>query len=215
MDVSSYRGIDDDPIVSSPLAVITNLNVSVLILVWYMAMSGWSLGNYIGWVRHQKDVLDGKPPTELYLVFCILAMGVTVLVVAPILVYSGKYLQGSKKKNRWLSVGILIAFFFTDVPLFALDWTIYHKMQGTHPVPDITLVLRSISFCCAGFGTWIIILMRGTKYMFRTFKKSNDLFQITLLNAKNAQRARDGITTEFPKSKVGPEDMDTKVAKRL
>lgn len=194
--------IAEDPIVSSPFAVLTNINISIFVLVWYAITVNWNLVNYVAYLRFNAYRFEDKVHPFLYLAFCIIALGTVALVLAPLLVYTGKYVGTPKKRNRWLSAAIVIAFLVCDAPLFFIDGALYFYLGWFHPIPGIALLLRLISFLIFGVASWLILLHRGSKFLFRRFKSADDLRHLGRLQAKNAERARDGIRVKYPGSKV-------------
>lgn len=192
----------EDPIVSSPFAVLTNINISIFVLVWYVITVNWNLVSYVAYLRFHTDIFDSKIPSLLYLAFVIIAQGATYFVLAPLLLYTGKYVGSPKKRNWWLSMAILIAFSACDAPLFFIDGALFYYFGWFHPVPGITLVLRLISFVIFGVASWLIVLHRGSKFLFRRFRSADDLKHLGRLQAKNTERAREGIRVKYPGSKV-------------
>ena len=196
------NNIAEDPIVSSPFAVLTNINISIFVLVWYVITVNWSLVNYVAYLRFNSALFEDKVHPFLYLAFCIIAQAATYFILAPLLLYTGKYVGTPKKRNRWLSVAIVVAFLACDAPLFFIDGAIYFYLGWFHPVPAIALILRLISFLIFGTASWLIVLHRGSKFLFRRFRSADDLKHLGRLQAKNAERARDGIRVKYPGSKV-------------
>lgn len=183
-----------NPVSASPFAIISNYNLSIFYIMWHLVVTHWNLANYVAWVRFNGPLLGDRPNERLYVAFVVISSVLFWLVCGPLFFYTAKYKKSTKDRNRYLGLGIGLAYIFADVPLWLLDVSIVY-FHGFLSVVQVTaLILRSISFFLNSFVAWHIYLHRITKYLHRLYgKSSGELRAQALRDATRAQRARDGI----------------------
>lgn len=193
LSTNALQGYHDDPIVNSPFALVTTLNVSIFTLFWYIAVTHWNLANYVSWVRYNGDVLGSKPSPQLYLTFCVISEIILWLVAGPLLFYTAKYRRGDKDRNKYLSIAVTIAVIGMDVPLWLLDLTIVYY-HGMHSVVQVaTLILRSLSFFFGCVIVWQIYLHRICKYLQSRYENKDERRLIALAEDAAAMRKASGV----------------------
>ena len=199
LSVGSLHGYHDDPIVNSPFALVTSLNVSVFALLWYIALTHWNLSNYVAWVRYNSDLLNSQPPTQIYLAFVVLSEVILWVLSGPLFFYTAKYRRGQKDRNKYLSLGLLAAYLSSDVPFFILDLVIvyYHGIYSV--VQTCTLILRCISFFFGSIAVWQIYLHRMTKYLQSRYQSRDEQRMVALKEEEEATRREHGIKTHESK----------------
>lgn len=159
-DVANNKDVD-----STPFAFVSTYNIGIFYVLWYFFLTEWNLVNYVAWVRFNADLLDGKPPTEFYLILCVLAHVAYWLIGGGLFIRAAKYATDNKDRNRYLTAGIATLYFLTDVPLWMADVTIFYFYGLQNEIPAIVFFLRSISFLFNSIVTWHIYMHRIVKFL--------------------------------------------------
>jgi hypothetical protein len=99
------------------------------------------------------------------LVFVIVSVGLFWTFIGPALVYVAKYAGTQKDRNKWLTIALLVAFAFTDLPMFMCDITIVYYYGWVSAVQGISFVIRLISGFLGAVVTWFIYMWRLSKLL--------------------------------------------------
>lgn len=198
-EVANGKDVD-----ATPFAFVSTYNIGIFYVLWYFFLTQWNLVNYVAWVRFNSDLLDGKPPRELYLILCILAQVSYWFAGGFFFVRAAKYATDNKERNRYLTAGIATQYFLTDVPLWMADVSIFYFSGLPNEIPAIVFFLRSISFLFNSIVTWHIYMHRIVKFLHQRLwvgrvdareiatRKAKDMrakeFQARLKQQKKAER---------------------------
>ena len=187
----------DNAVLSSPFSWIGTYNISIFYWLWYLFVTHWNLANYVAFARVNDTLLNGKPSAGLYLAMVIFAMLAFWLVGGPMLFYSIQYAKGQKKRLRWLSLGLVIMYVVTDIPLWICDMSIVYFYGWMVPVQTITWVLRSFSFLFQTVIVWHIYLHRMSKLLHQwLWSKRTDLAEIAARQIKDAELVKRKAATK-------------------
>jgi hypothetical protein len=172
----------------TPFVLLSTYNVGIFYLLWYAIVDAWNLGNHVAWVRFNDGLLDGKPPSQLYLALVILAL-VSYFLIGGVLFYRGaKYAKDDKERNRYMSLGVAVQYALTDVPLWLADISIFYFLGWQTEVQSITFMLRTISFLFNSIITWHIYMHRIVKFLhMRLWASRIDTREIALRKAKETR----------------------------
>jgi hypothetical protein len=170
---------------ASPFMFISTYNVAIFYMLWYLVLNHWNLANHVAWVRFHTDLLNGRPPPQLYLTLVIIAEVVYFIVGGILLYRAAKYAKTDKERNRYLTGGIAVLYAFTDVPLWLADISIFYFLGWQSEVQSITFVLRSISFLGNSIVAWHIYMHRIVKFLHtRMWANRVDVRDIAMKKAK-------------------------------
>lgn len=185
---------EENPIINSPFAYLTNINISIIYFLWYFLLTFWNLGNYVAWVRFNDTLLSGTPSSRIYLAFVVISTMLFVLFAGPTFLYTAKYRYGVKSRNKWLSLAIGLSFLLADVPLWVCDTAIWYFYGWQSISQGITFVLRSMSFFSNSLVAWIVYMYKMTKLLQLWRADPAELEALVEEAEKKMARQRKGIT---------------------
>lgn len=183
----------NDPLINSPFALVSTLNVALTYLVWYVAVTHWSLANYVSWVRHNDRLLGNQPNEKVYLTFVVIAEILLWGLGGPLFFYAAKYRKSQKDRNRMLFYGILTFFALSDIPLFALDLSISYFYGSRSVVQMTTTILRGISFFVSATLAWQLYVHRAVKFLQAKYESAEERERLAMQERKSAERKAAGI----------------------
>jgi hypothetical protein len=186
----------DDPIVNSPFALSSTLNISIAYMLWYTIITHWSLANYVSWVRQNDTLLGNTPSPKLYLAFVVLSEVLLWGVSGPLFFYAAKYRKSQKDRNMILFIGIAVFWLVSDVPLFAMDLAIMYYYDFQSVVQTATMILRSISFFVGATLSWLMYVHRLSKFLNSRYESAEEQEMVAKQQQQEAFRAAKGLKSE-------------------
>jgi len=199
LNSDTFRAFQDDPILYSPLALVTTVNVAFVYLLWYIAVTHWNVANYAAWVRFNGPLLGNTPSTQLYLGFVVLSEIVLWLVGGPLLFYAARYPKGRRHRNTYLGLAIALTWLGSDIPLFVLDVTIAYNYGLFAVVQVSALLLRGISFFAGGVVTWQMYLFYMSKILQRRYETNDERRLLAEREELETARRAMGIRSAVPR----------------
>jgi hypothetical protein len=158
------------------------------------------MANYVAWVRYNDALLDGQPPPQLYLAFVVISEVTLWTISGPLFFYTAKYRRGQRDRNKYLSFGLLAAYFTSDVPFFFLDISIVYFHGMFSVVQVTTIILRGISFFFGSVLVWQIYLHAITKYLHERYHTREEQRQVAL--REETEAAKRGLGIKSSESKI-------------
>lgn len=191
-----HAGGSDDPIVNSPFALASTVNVSIAYMLWYVIVTHWNLANYVAWVRHNEALIGDYPNPKLYLAFVVLSEVLLWGISGPLFFYAAKYRKSQKDRNTILFLGIAVFWLVSDVPLFAMDLSMIYYYQYQSVVQTTTMILRSISFFVGATLSWHMYVHRMTKFLHARYETPEEQERLAKQQQEEALRVAKGLKTE-------------------
>jgi hypothetical protein len=195
-DTDGYGGDLDDPIVNSPFALASTLNISIAYMLWYVIITHWNLANYVAWVRNNDALLGNYPSPKLYLAFVVLSEVLLWGVSGPLFFYAAKYRKSQKDRNYILFLGIAVFWLVSDVPLFAMDLAIIYYYDYQSVVQTTTMILRSISFFVGATLSWQMYVHRMSKFLYMRYENPEEQERLREQQQTEALRVAKGLKTD-------------------
>lgn len=143
----------------APIKILEELPLALFFLFWYLVDTMFSLINYVVWVRYNEDML-GINCVRSYLAFVIIGSIVYFSITGVFFLWSMKYHENKKDERNKLIAGVVFVYFFSDFPIFIIEFYIAYYWGYHHTIQALSFMLTIVSWAFGSATVWFSYMWR-------------------------------------------------------
>jgi hypothetical protein len=139
----------------NPITEITHSPLYPMVLLTiYLFAIGFTIGNYTGYFRFNKDVY-GDSFNRAYLAFTVLGAAAYFFFAGVAWLWAAKYVHSVESRLRKLTFGFIMIFLFHDLPCFSMELHAILTYGWRNGYQGFCFVLQIITFLLSFTNGWL------------------------------------------------------------
>lgn len=140
------------------------VSVPYALLVFYFAMCGFSIGNYVGYFRYHTELYGSSVP-RAYLAFVVVGTGAYILFSSMMWLWAAKYSPSPDTRAQRLQWGIWVMFLLKDLPLFIVECHVMIFYGWDSGYQGFVFIMQCIAVLWSFAFTWLSFTWRTAEVL--------------------------------------------------
>eukprot|EP00755_Sulcionema_specki_P035021 Sspe_Gene.104098::Locus_79980_Transcript_1_3_Confidence_0.500_Length_861::g.104098::m.104098 len=140
--------------------------IPVACISWWGLQIFVTLLNYLIFIRtDEAEVLYGAGLQRAYVAFVVIGMIAFFTVASTCWFWAMRYVQDRVDRKRKIILGIVMCFFFNDMPLWAIDYRTIELSGAEEGSQVASFVFKTLTFLTGGIVVWLTYTYKITTFL--------------------------------------------------